>query len=182
LLLNVSGAKQVQKQLQISPSKFRKWYTTSPPTNSYSSAFTCCTSKYDTSLKTPALSHITMPGLYNYIIMNQFMYYILLYIENNLTDISIAIKEILSRDDSHSKYINKIFVSYGSLEEFDSSIMSFYHVLKWFYSKETKHLYAKELLRQMKDYEKKLDKIKIEDFIKESPFRLMTPTFPNRSF
>ncbi|MGV8086397.1 MAG: hypothetical protein ACP5N1_02080 [Candidatus Woesearchaeota archaeon] len=182
LLLNVSDAKQVQKQLQISPEEFRRWYTNEPSTKSYVSIFTCCTSKYDISLKTPALSHIEVPGLYYHITMNQFMYYILLYVKDNLTDMFNNIKEILYSTNPHSKYIYKIFMSDDSLEDFNIGVLSFYPVLKWFYSKETKHLYSRKLLEQMKNYEKELDKLRIEDFIKESQFRLTTPTFPNRSF
>jgi len=47
--------------------------------------------------------------------------------------------------------------------------------LKWFYSKETKHLYPKDLLNKMRGYEEEIKGIKLEDCIKKPSkyFRLL---------
>ncbi|MGV8086394.1 MAG: hypothetical protein ACP5N1_02065 [Candidatus Woesearchaeota archaeon] len=117
-------------------------------------------------------STIEATNLHNYISANQMLYYILKYIELNCTNILDGIKYIIDKKDEYNQFIKKTLISLNMFEDLAKDIWSFYPALKWYYSNETKHLYPKELLKQMKDYEKELAKIKTEDFIKEKLFRL----------
>ena len=106
--------------------------------------------------------------LHTYISANQMLYYILTYVESNFTNILDGIKIIIDSENKYNQFIKKTLSSLKMFESFDKDLLSFYPVLKWYYSKETKHLYPKELLQQMKDYEKELDKIKAEDCFRDA--------------
>ncbi|MGV8086395.1 MAG: hypothetical protein ACP5N1_02070 [Candidatus Woesearchaeota archaeon] len=114
------------------------------------------------------LNEVVLTDWYAYISANQMLYYILTYVESDFTNILDGIKITIDGENKYNQFIKKTLNSLDMFESLDKDILSFYPALKWFYSNETKHLYPKDLLKQMKDYEKELDKIKTEDCFREA--------------
>ncbi|MEA3513868.1 MAG: hypothetical protein U9R34_00135 [Nanoarchaeota archaeon] len=115
----------------------------------------------------PKFPKIVFPhGFGNYISINLFTYLLLKFTKeiNNVTHfINLEFKKDNDKIKCKLHHINKYFKS-----EFESNkILFFFPALKWFYSEETKYLYSKELLKQMKEYEEEIKNIKWEDCIRE---------------
>ena len=121
----------------------------------------------DFKLKINTYLDIVAPDFYKYIVANQTIYYMLKELKKNTTTVIGSIKEILYSNNADSKVVKDTMSSLKILDDFDKDIMSFYPVLKWYYSKETKHLYSKKLLKQITEYEKQLNKINSNDFLKK---------------
>ncbi|MFH1505800.1 MAG: hypothetical protein ABIE94_02320 [archaeon] len=105
--------------------------------------------------------NINFPNEFSYSTMvNQFVYFVLKYIYAN-KEYDPSIKEnmidFIEKEIKKYEFVKKDIDKYG---------VEYFPALKWFYSKETKHLYSEELLEEMKDYEGKIKGVKWKDCVR----------------
>lgn len=98
----------------------------------------------------------------SYIFMNIFIYFLIRSLNSNelITD---KIKSVLNEKKLIIRLFNRHIEDNIKHFQVDDKNFIFFPALKWFYSEKTKHLYSKELLKKMKDYEEELKGIKWND-------------------
>ncbi|MGV8086396.1 MAG: hypothetical protein ACP5N1_02075 [Candidatus Woesearchaeota archaeon] len=121
----------------------------------------------DSKLRITTHLDIAAPDFYKYVVANQTIYYMLTELKKDTNTILDSIKKIVYSTNADCNVVKDTMRSLKILDDFDKDIMSFYPVLKWYYSKETEHLYSKKLLKQIAEYEKQLNKIDSNDFLKK---------------
>ncbi len=92
------------------------------------------------------------------------LYLFKFYMKSPITTFITSKKIQNSRTFQVINYALDISLKGISTEEY---ALNFFPALKWFYSEKTKHLYSKELLGEMREYEKKIKNIKWEDCIEK---------------